>query len=321
MEEIREALLLIPYIVQHQGVKINDLCRKFKLERKKILHLLETISLCGLPEYTPYDLIDVDIQDDQVKIKFADFLSRPVSLSSSEAVAILMGAELLKKSNLELIDSMKSVINKVRGALSHEAIKQVDQHFKLVGMTVEPNTSEEILKNLDYSIKKNVTGKLVYHGLGKDQITEREVDPYEMVLARSTWYLIGFCHQDKVVKKFRIDRIKEFTPTEKKFKKPKDLKIENLINQSYIESPDDVTVKILYSKEIAWLIKDKWSKRRIEEFPDGKCILTLKVNRNNYPWLIKQCVLPYRDRAKILEPPNLTKKFLEELKRIQKRYD
>ena len=43
--------------------------------------------LCGVPPYSPVDLVDLSIQGDRVSIRFAEPFGRPVRLTLPEAIA------------------------------------------------------------------------------------------------------------------------------------------------------------------------------------------------------------------------------------------
>ena len=67
-----EMVLLVSYVNRHPGVTLGELSRKFNRSVSEIKKTLELASLCGLPDYTPFDLIDVDFEGDRVYVRFAD---------------------------------------------------------------------------------------------------------------------------------------------------------------------------------------------------------------------------------------------------------
>jgi proteasome accessory factor C len=50
---------LVPYILENPGISTIDLAAKFSVTQKQIEKDLQLIFLCGLPGYTPYELIDL----------------------------------------------------------------------------------------------------------------------------------------------------------------------------------------------------------------------------------------------------------------------
>ncbi|MBI5544637.1 MAG: WYL domain-containing protein [Deltaproteobacteria bacterium] len=58
-------------------------------------------------------------------------------------------------------------------------------------------------------VRKRVT--LRYRGVGREEETSREVDPWGICLRRGVWVLVGYCHLRKARRTFHVDRIVEVT--------------------------------------------------------------------------------------------------------------
>lgn len=52
--------------------------------------------MCGLPGYTPYDLIDLVFEDGVVSVIDPQVLTKPRNFSKTEHVAVVLGLEILK---------------------------------------------------------------------------------------------------------------------------------------------------------------------------------------------------------------------------------
>ena len=59
---------LIPYILENPGVSIIKLAKQFSVTEKQIESDLQLVFMCGLPGYTPYELIDLIFEDGVVSI-------------------------------------------------------------------------------------------------------------------------------------------------------------------------------------------------------------------------------------------------------------
>ena len=73
-------LLLLPYAIQHPGVTVAELARKFDVDKRDLLDDLQLVFMCGLPGYGPGDLIDVDLDEDRVYVRMADYFAAPLRL-------------------------------------------------------------------------------------------------------------------------------------------------------------------------------------------------------------------------------------------------
>ena len=59
---------LIPYILENPGISIRELAKQFNVTEKQIESDLQLVFMCGLPGYTPYELIDLVFEDGVVSI-------------------------------------------------------------------------------------------------------------------------------------------------------------------------------------------------------------------------------------------------------------
>ena len=67
---------LVPYLTTHQGIAISELAKTFNATVKEITDDLNTLWMCGLPGYTPLELIDLEFESGFVS-KVAWGSSRP----------------------------------------------------------------------------------------------------------------------------------------------------------------------------------------------------------------------------------------------------
>ncbi|HWL65262.1 MAG TPA: protein pafC, partial [Actinomycetota bacterium] len=84
-------LLLLPYAIQHPGVTVGELAGKFGIDKRDLLDDLNLVFLCGLPGYGPGDLIDVDLDEDRVYVRMADYFAAPLRLAPAEALVLYAG--------------------------------------------------------------------------------------------------------------------------------------------------------------------------------------------------------------------------------------
>ena len=86
---------LIPYVLENPGVSIAELSARFSVTQAQIESDLQLVFMCGLPGYTPYELIDVAFEDGVVSIIDPQVLDKPRKFSSNEIVVIALGLKIL----------------------------------------------------------------------------------------------------------------------------------------------------------------------------------------------------------------------------------
>jgi len=118
LERTARLLDLVPYISSHQGISLKELAKTFKVDQGQMTNDLTTLWMCGLPGYTPLELMDLDFESGFVTIHNAETLAKPRSISFDEGVALVLGLDLLRSAIspdrsdlLERIDLLLSLIH------------------------------------------------------------------------------------------------------------------------------------------------------------------------------------------------------------------
>ena len=198
LEQTARLLDLVPFLLSHQGISLTDLAQHFKVDSDVMLDDLNTLWMCGLPGYTPLELIDLAFDSGFVTIRNAAPLAFIRTMSSSEVVALALGLDLLREDSLKLGEEQSQRII----ALSEKLRLQIGMH---ISIDSGPTTAHRSL--ISNSIAKRVPVEMRYYSSNTDQETERVVTPYEFFKDNDVEYFQGFCHSSRGVRTFRVDRI------------------------------------------------------------------------------------------------------------------
>jgi proteasome accessory factor B len=180
---------------------------------------------------------------------------------------------------------------------------------------------KEYLENLHRAITSKKTVVLFYHSLWRDEKTQRKVDPYGLVCQRGTWFLVGHCHLRDAIRVFNIDRItglevNRFKPKSSDFEFPADLKLSDYVAKHLwnIKAHDPVEVVIRFEPPVAETIAAELgaSVEKIESDDEAR-IVHLKVT---YLDGLLPTVLWYRDKSRVLAPPEMIEKTKTALQQI-----
>ena len=107
---------LVPYLTTHQGIAISELAKKFNTTVKEITDDLNTLWMCGLPGYTPYELIDIVFEGGIVSVIDPQVLDKPRRFNKSELIVIALGLQILieiNKSNPVQLEKLQSLSRKI----------------------------------------------------------------------------------------------------------------------------------------------------------------------------------------------------------------
>ena len=204
LERTARLLDLVPYISSHQGISLAELAKVFNVDQGQMTSDLTTLWMCGLPGYTPLELMDLNFESGFVTIHNAETLSKPRSITFDEGVALVLGLDLLR-----------SAISPERGDLL-ERIDLLSQ--RLAGLINLPSAlSATSVVNQDVSgaiaaaLKSRMGLEISYHSLYRDELSTRSIFPIEIVKTDSHLYLSSYCHTASDFRQFRIDRIQTAT--------------------------------------------------------------------------------------------------------------
>ena len=200
LERTARLLDLVPYINSHQGISLKELAQVFKVTQAQMTDDLTTLWMCGLPGYTPLELMDLDFESGFVTIHNAETLSKPRSISFDEGVALALGLDLLR-----------STISADRADLLIKIDELSRRLSDLLNLPSALSAASDVNKDVSAAILEAIRSRsgleIVYHSVYRDETSTRTILPIEIVESDGQRYLSSFCHTSSDFRQFRIDRI------------------------------------------------------------------------------------------------------------------
>ena len=197
--QVIRLLDLVPYLILNQGVALDQIARDFQITKSEVLDDLNTLWMCGLPGYTPLELIDLSFDTGFVSIRNAEVLSNPRKLTSIEMGAIIIGLCILRDSFSAVDSQVQGIENLIERLSKKSNVKPpvilstvVTAELRLV-----VNTAIETKKDLNIS----------YHSFSRDEVTSRQITPFTIAQDGTFEYLESFCQLSQDFRFFRLDRI------------------------------------------------------------------------------------------------------------------
>ena len=200
LERTARLLDLVPYISSHQGISLKELAKTFKVDQGQMTNDLTTLWMCGLPGYTPLELMDLDFESGFVTIHNAETLAKPRSISFDEGVALVLGLDLLRSAispdrsdlleRIDLLSQRLAELIKLPSALSATSL-----------------VNQEVSSAISEALNSRMGLEITYHALYRDEISTRVIFPIEMVESEGHLYLSSYCYSAMDFREFRIDRI------------------------------------------------------------------------------------------------------------------
>ena len=201
LERTARLLDLVPYINSHQGISLKELAGVFGVSTAQMTSDLTTLWMCGLPGYTPLELMDLDFESGFVTIHNAETLSKPRSITFDEGVALILGLDLLRSALSSDRNDLLESIDLLSTRLA-ELIKLP------LALSATPIINQEVSCAVAEALNSRSALEITYHSLYRDEISSRIILPIEIVVSDGQNYLSSYCYTAADFRQFRIDRIK-----------------------------------------------------------------------------------------------------------------
>jgi proteasome accessory factor C len=202
-QQVLRMLALVPYLQGNDGIPVHDVAREFGVPAKQIRDDLRLLMYTGTGEYAG-ELIDFDLtaleRDGIVHIRDAEFMTRPLRISTREGVALIVALRTLRASasgsELTVIDS---ALAKLESAVGDTVSAPVD----VLVDEVDPVIHQAIVQALAAGKRLELT----YATPSRDEQTQRHVDPRRLFTEQGKLYLEAWCLRAEDLRFFRLDRV------------------------------------------------------------------------------------------------------------------
>jgi proteasome accessory factor C len=155
--------------------------------------------MCGLPGYTPLELIDLEFESGYVSIRNAEVLQRVRLLTKQELVIILLGLDILRSSLDPKREDLQAAISGLTKRIK-EIVGNVATASPIVDSVHRAIIVQAIASRMDLTVK--------YHSTIRDTVTERVITPLELSLDLGFEVLNAYCRSAEGFRTFRLDNMK-----------------------------------------------------------------------------------------------------------------
>lgn len=272
---------LVPFLATHQGVELNSLANTFGVSQSQMIADLTTLWMCGLPGYTPLELMDLSFDSGFVTINNADTLSSPRTLNDEESIALLLGLDLVIESLPQDRDDLKNT--------ALDLVKKLSGRSNVgAKLTAVPNVTGSTLALIERALSKKEFLSITYHSLYSDTISVRLVQPLELRIQDGAHYLWGICQNAAATRMFRLDRIQTLEVVAKPTQPASDIKREE-------------SSKAVYSIRVHSRPRDAAERFRLDR---ASSLVDPEITSFSREW-VRRSVLASSGSVELLAPANL----------------
>ena len=247
-----------------------------------------------------------------------DYLLAPVTLTTDEAVMLLVGsaqaAQHIDGRYRAAAQSVRSKLAELLPAEERERAGALQNTLRLVPeRAFGSTTTDRMLATLQRALVEGRSIEFCDRS-ARDVEQKRTMNPYGLVRQATTWHLVGYVHESDHVRHVRLDRLDNLTLLDATFERP-----DGYRTHLDGDALPDQTVRVLFSADVASSVQAVPSLEVVdtEHRPDGRLLMTLQVHhvRDVLPWL-----LSWGTDAYVLEPEALRRRLAQDAQQIAAQY-
>lgn len=202
---------IIMILLEKERIGAQELADLFEVSPRTIYRDIDTINMAGIPVRSTSGVGGGFEIMQKYKIDKNVF-------STSDLSAILMGLSGL--SNVMRGDELVNALAKVKSFIPADRAKDIELKANQICIDLSPWMGNRNIQPYLEMIKTALQGSkllsfeyVAHHG----NKSTRTVEPYQLVLKSSHWYLQGYCHKRNDFRLFRLSRISNLQMHEEGF--------------------------------------------------------------------------------------------------------
>lgn len=291
-------LALVPYVVSRQSVSVAEAAAAFEVTEKQLIDDLNLLWCVELRAPDPYCPIDLSYEGGEITVSQAESIARPLRLGVDEASALLVALRMLAGiPDLPDRDALSRVIAKLENAAGAAAAAISSQ----VAVQVDAGAGAEVATRIREAIGLGRRVHLSYYVPGRDENTERDVDPMRLLFVEGQSYLEGWCRRAEAVRLFRLDRITDLAILDVPAQVPEDAEPRDVDQGLFRPSPQDVRVTVELAPSGRW-VADHYPCESVEELGEGRLRVVLRTPDTRW---VRGLALRLGDEGRVVGPPEI----------------
>ena len=298
-DRLQRLLALVPYVVSRKVVGLADTAAAFGLSERELVDDLNMLWCVELRSPDPYCPIDLSYEGGEIVVSEAESIDRPLRLGVDEASALLVALRMLAEvPDLEDRSALSRTIAKLEAAAG--AAAEVSAQ-----VAVQVDTPHDGAEGYAAQIRAALSAKrrvhLRYYVPGRDEATERDVDPMRLLVVEGRPYLEAWCLRAEGMRLFRLDRMLSLTVLDQAAAPPPEATPVDVDQGLFRPSPDDVLVELELSAEGRW-VAEYYPCESVSDLPDGRLRAVLRTPDTGW---VRRLALRLGEDGRVISPSEL----------------
>ncbi len=197
----------------------------------------------------PYCPIDLSYEGGEIMVSQAESMDRPLRLGTDEASALLIGLRMLAElPGPQDTSALRRTIAKLEAAAGEAAAASAQ-----VAVQMDGRAPADLQVQVAEAMRQGTQLHLSYYVPGRDEATERDVDPMRLLLLEGRTYLEAWCRRAEAVRLFRLDRVLALTVLDVAAEVPDGAEHLDVDSGLFRPSPDDMRVELELAQAGRWV--------------------------------------------------------------------
>ena len=242
-QRLHRLLAVLTWLARRGRQPVAELAERFGLSPAELVADLELAACCGLPPYTPDQLMEIVVDENEVVADLGPELARPRRLTAAEGFALAASARaILSVPGADPDAALSRALEKLDATLGDMSSLRVDlddpPHLEAAREAALAHDQLE----------------LRYYSVSSDEQSLRVVDPVHVVAVEGRWYLDGYCHHAEGMRRFRVDRISALRRTGKKAENRGDSSRDPAsTTAAFVPGPDAIVAHLSVDEGGTWI--------------------------------------------------------------------
>jgi proteasome accessory factor C len=301
---LQRLLALVPYVVRRNVVGLAETAQAFGVSERELVEDLNMLWCIELRSPDPYCPIDLSYEGGEIVVSEAEPVDQPLRLAVDEASALLVGLRMLAElPGLEDRSVISRAIAKLEAAAGDAAAPAAQ-----VAVEGRPAGPDSVAGTVRQALEAGRRLHLSYYVPGRDEATERDVDPMRLLVVEGRSYLEGWCRRAEAVRLFRLDRVLSIEILDVAAEVPERAEPRDVDRGLFRPSPQDVRVELELGPQGRW-VAEYYPCETVTDLGEGR--LRVVIRTPDTRW-VRRLALRLGEDGRVLAPADLAGQVRED---------
>jgi predicted DNA-binding transcriptional regulator YafY len=298
-ERLQRLLALVPYVVSRKVVGLAETAAAFGVSERELVDDLNLLWCVELRAPDPYCPIDLSYEGGEIVVSQAESIGRPLRLAVDEASALLVALRMLAEvPGQQDSSALSRLIAKLEAAAGEAAAASAQV---AVQVDIPGEEADGVAARIRAALAAGRRVHLRYYVPGRDEATERDVDPMRLLVVEGRPYLEAWCLRAEGMRRFRLDRVLALELLDVPASPPAAATPVDVDQGLFRPSPDDVQVVLELSADGRW-VAEYYPCESVTELTDGRLRVVLRTPDTGW---VRRLALRLGEDGRVISPSSL----------------